>query len=71
MATVLSLKKKEGNDFRFYIASSGSYKVVRMVNKKEQVIKKMDDNLARKNRKFKIEYFKSKKRRQLLQILYQ
>ena len=32
--------KKDGNDFRFYISSSGYYKVARMVNNKEQVIQK-------------------------------
>ena len=32
--------KKDDNDFRFYISSSGYYKVARMVNNSEQVIQK-------------------------------
>lgn len=32
--------KKGDNDFRFYISSSGYYKIARMVNNKEEVIKK-------------------------------
>ena len=32
--------KKDDNDFRFYISSSGYYKVARTINDKEQVIKK-------------------------------
>ena len=32
--------KKDGNDFRFYISSSGYYKIARIINNSEQIIQK-------------------------------